>query len=127
MLLNNVRVNSTNWFGTMLDTGALWFGRHQHPSFPYDLVGSLSEMRIYNRALSDSEVQQLYTYESGTCLLITSQPRNQVGYWGKSVAFTVGAVGVQPLSYQWQKDTVPIAGATGSSLVMTNLQMADAG
>jgi hypothetical protein len=31
------------------------------------------------------------------------------------------------LSYQWQKDTVPIAGAIGSSLVLTNLQMADAG
>ncbi len=95
----------------------------------YFFKGVIDDLRLYNRALSDSEVQQLYLYESTACPvpLITSQPRNQVGYWGMSVTFTVGAVGVPPLSYQWQKDTVAIAGATGSSLVLTNLQMADAG
>jgi hypothetical protein len=93
----------------------------------YYFKGAIDDLRFYNRALSDSEVQQLYLYESSNCARITSQPRAQVGYWGKSVTFTAGAEGSPPLSYQWQKDTVAIDGATGSSLVLTNLQMADAG
>ena len=59
--------------------------------------------------------------------LITSQPQDQVGYWGKSATFTVTAAGAAPLAYQWQKNSVPIAGGPGSSLVVTNLQAADAG
>lgn len=65
MFLNDALVVSNTVVGTTLDTGALWFGRHQMASGPYDLLGSLSETRIYNRALSASDVQQLYAYESG--------------------------------------------------------------
>ena len=65
MFLNGSLVASNSVSGTTLDTGALWFGRHQMESGHYDLLGSLSETRIYNRALSVSEVQQLYVYESG--------------------------------------------------------------
>jgi hypothetical protein len=104
-------------------------GIYDYAPGPYQgFNGAIDDVRIYNRALSDSEVQQLYLYEA-TCPLprITSQPRNQVGYWGKSVTFTVRAAGVTPLSYQWQKDSVPLAGATGSSLVLTNLQATNAG
>jgi len=95
----------------------------------YFFKGSIDDLRLYDRALSDTEVQQLYLYESSTCPapLINSQPQNRVGYWGKSTTFTVEAVGVPPLSYQWQKNGVTIAGATDSSLVLTNLQAADAG
>jgi len=126
MFLNNVRLISTNVVATCLDAGSLWFGRHQGTG--YDLVGSLSEMRIYNRGLSDFEVQQLYAIESPpTAPFITSQPRGQVGYWGKSVIFTVTAAGSVPLSYQWLKDNAPIGGASESSLVLTNLQLTNAG
>ena len=58
---------------------------------------------------------------------ITSQPRGQVGYWGKSVTFSVGAVGSPSLHYQWLRDTAPIEGASGSSLLLTNLQATNAG
>ena len=51
----------------------------------YFFKGVMDDLRFYNRALSDSEVQQLYLHEA-TCPgpHITSQPRNQVGYWGKA-------------------------------------------
>jgi hypothetical protein len=100
-----------------------------HRTSYYPLVGGVDDIRIYNRALSDSEVQQLYHFESSSCPVpfITSQPRGQVSYWGKSGTFSVTAVTNTPLSYQWQKDTVPIAGATGSSLILTNLQATNAG
>ena len=37
------------------------------------------------------------------------------------------ADGADPLSYQWKKGGVDIAGATGSSLTLANLQLSDAG
>jgi hypothetical protein len=58
---------------------------------------------------------------------ITSQPQSQVGYLGQSVVFNVSALGDPPLHYQWLKDVTPIGGATGSSLVLTNLQFTNAG
>jgi hypothetical protein len=60
-------------------------------------------------------------------LSITEQPRSQVGYSGKSVNFNVTASGSPLPSYQWQKDGAAIAGATDSSLVLTNLQTTNAG
>jgi hypothetical protein len=63
----------------------------------------------------------------GSPPIITEQPMSQVGYWGKSVAFTVAATNSPPFGYQWQKDGAPITGATARSLALTNLQGSDAG
>lgn len=65
MFLDGVLIasNSASTVGTTLDAGSLWLGREEG-GLTYDLVGSLSGIRIYNRALSSSEVQQLYQYES---------------------------------------------------------------
>ena len=63
MFLNNILVASNTVVGTASDTGALWFGNHQSWA-TYFLRGSLSNIRIYNRALSSDEVAQLYAYES---------------------------------------------------------------
>jgi hypothetical protein len=108
-------------------------GNVQAPGqFNFPFKGRIDELSVYNRALSAAEIQGIYNAGSAgkcgpPCPYFKVQPRSQVGYWGKSVSFTVTAGGDAPLSYQWQKDTVPIAGATGSSLVLTNLQMADEG
>jgi hypothetical protein len=93
-------------------------------------LGSIDEVSVYNRALSGAEIQSIYNADgAGKCSVpyIMVQPRSQVGYWGKSVMFTVTVGGAAPLSYQWRKADVPIGSATGSSLVLTNLQLADAG
>ena len=45
---------------------------------------------------------------------------------GDTATFTVVATGTAPLTYQWQKNGVPITDATGVSLVLTNLQPTDA-
>ncbi len=63
----------------------------------------------------------------GSPPIITEQPMSQVGYWGKSVAFTVAATNSPPFGYQWQKDGAPITGAGDASLVLTNLQATNAG
>ncbi len=47
---------------------------------------------------------------------ITTQPASQTLLEGGTISLVVGAAGQQPLSYQWQSNTVEIAGATASSL-----------
>src|SRR6266478_2013892 len=46
---------------------------------------------------------------------ITSQPASQTVTMGQAASFSVAATGTAPLSYQWQKNTVAISGATSSS------------
>src|SRR5260221_501850 len=45
---------------------------------------------------------------------ITTQPASQTVTAGQTASFTVVATGTAPLSYQWQKGGVNIAGATAS-------------
>jgi hypothetical protein len=129
VLQDSVPVSNENlWVSAFPLNSSL--GSYHYAGGPYEWFrGKLDDFRVYTRALSTSEVQQLYAYESNTCPapIITSQPRGQVGYWGKSVTLSVTAVGVPPLSYQWLKGGTPIDGGSGSSLVLTNLQLNDAG
>jgi hypothetical protein len=93
-------------------------------------AGLIDEASVYNRALSATEIQAIYDAGSaGKCQppIITTQPQPQVGYWGKGATFNVRASGGEPLYYQWLKENTPIAGATNSSLVLTNLQTTSAG
>lgn len=46
---------------------------------------------------------------------ITTQPASQTVTTGQTATFTVAATGTSPLSYQWRKNSVAIAGATSSS------------
>ena len=59
--------------------------------------------------------------------LITVQPASQTRSPGDSVTLSVKAAGTPPLRYQWRKDGDAQAGATQSSLTLTNLQVSDAG
>lgn len=58
---------------------------------------------------------------------IVTQPWNQLAYGGFSTTISVGAVGAQPLAYQWLFNGSPILGATNAFVDLTNLQPADAG
>jgi hypothetical protein len=96
----------------------------------FTFYGAVDEVSVYNRALAAFEIQAIYKADNaGKCAVpvITAQPRGQVGYWGKIVTLTVTAAGTTPLSYQWLKNGTPVVGASGSSLVLTNLQLTDAG
>lgn len=58
---------------------------------------------------------------------IVTQPVAQVANVGSKVTFSVTATGTAPLSYQWLKDGVAIAGATSATLDLTNVQGTDSG
>jgi len=91
--------------------------------------GLLDEVRVYSRALSDAEVQALYLYESPPIKvpLITHQPSNQSVFVGSSAAFSVTALGADPITYQWLKGGSPIPEATNAILALTNVQPAEVG
>jgi pectate lyase len=56
-----------------------------------------------------------------------SQPASQVVLIGGTASFTASAAGTAPISYQWNKDSLPIPGATSSTLTLTNVQPGDDG
>lgn len=98
-----------------------------------NFTGLLDEVSIYSRALTASEFAAIYAAgNAGKCkstpLAIVTQPQSQLGYWGKSVSFSVSATnGAPPYGYQWQKDGMAISDATNSVLVLANLQVTNAG
>jgi Immunoglobulin domain len=58
--------------------------------------------------------------------IITSEPLTQNVNVGASVTFTVATSGTPVPTLQWLKNSVPIAGATGNSFVLTNVTATDA-
>jgi len=69
-----------------------------------------------------------YVILDGTAVpVITVQPTSQSAGVGQSVTFTVGAAGGSPFSYQWLRNGVELAGATGPNHTIASLQVADAG
>jgi hypothetical protein len=58
---------------------------------------------------------------------ITTQPGDQRALEGQSASFAVVAAGRPPLTYQWLFDETNIAGATNSTLTLTNIQLTQAG
>jgi alpha-tubulin suppressor-like RCC1 family protein len=58
---------------------------------------------------------------------ITSQPLSQSVALGATVALTPAVSGTAPLGYQWWKDGSLLAGATSSSLTLTNAQITNSG
>jgi uncharacterized delta-60 repeat protein len=58
---------------------------------------------------------------------ILLQPRSQTVEVGMEVSFSVVATNYLPLTYQWQFNSVDIAGATNATLTLPNVQLPDAG
>jgi hypothetical protein len=98
-----------------------------------NFAGLLDEFSIYNRALSGSEIYAIYlAHGSGKCApppLITQQPHpaSQTATAGDTATFTVNAASLWPLNYQWNFKGTNLAGATGSSLTLTDVQVTNAG
>ena len=83
---------------------------------------SVDDVRIYNRALSNSEVEQLYMSETNAQpLQIINQPTSRTIAEGADVEFSTIAEGTEPISYQWQFNGDDIQGANESVLRLENV------
>ncbi len=79
-----------------------------------------------NTSTEDGNLWKIIYTGSGAPL-VTLQPEDQLAVVGEDATFQVSASGSTPISYQWQKDQVDLAGATESTLVYTAATMADDG
>lgn len=75
--------------------------------------------------LSTTSGSAVLTVSAG--IQIATQPQSQSVGVGQSATFSVSATGTAPLSYQWYRGGVAIAGATAASYTFANAQLADSG
>lgn len=59
--------------------------------------------------------------------MITNPPASESVLYGGTAAFVVGATGTPPLAYQWLFGSIPIAGATNSTLSIPDVTLSSAG
>ena len=94
-----------------------------------DIVGLETgpDGNLYYLARNGSALFKIVYTAASSAPVITAQPQDQAVALGASATFSVAAGGSTPLSYQWQKDGVNIAGATASSYPIASVAAADAG
>ena len=96
--------------------------------------GQLDDIGLWNRALTLTEIQNLY-YSCLASDTITTQPTNQVGTIGNSRNFSFSRLGTS-INYQWQSSAVNLGwqnvpnanqynGANTNSLTISNLNISN--
>ncbi len=71
--------------------------------------------------------QVLLTVQAAVAPTIVTQPQSQSVLVNNAVTFSVVAGGTPPFTYQWQKGSAPISGATASTFTLPAVQSTDAG
>ena len=83
------------------------------------LVGYLSEAMLIRGTITSNDLVNAGNYLAAKYGIapvnITEEPASLTANAGSQATFWVGASGMQPFSYQWYSNNVPIAGATGMS------------
>lgn len=118
--VNTIRANSRS-----SNTNDVKIGLGDTPETGFS--GQIDDIRIYNRALSNSEIKSLYSYESTppNPVNITSQPASIITDLGKDVSFSVSATNAT--TYQWFKDGRILTGETNSDIHITYPQFNQTG
>ena len=82
-------------------------------------LGAIDEVRFYNKVLNTTEINELLSNP----FVITTQPQSVCAVLGGSATFTIATQGA--VSYQWQKNSVNISGATSATYTINNIQSND--
>jgi alpha-tubulin suppressor-like RCC1 family protein len=77
-------------------------------------------------AIAAGEVDSLALLGDGSPVIL-QRPFTGLLYSGMTATLSVGVVGASPLSYQWQLSGTNLAGATNSTITLTNVQTVNAG
>jgi len=103
--------------------------RETSPSSGYNLPfkGVIDDVRIYDYALSASQVAQLYNGAGPMTPIFHRQVEGASLRVGDSWTFFAIADGIDPLRFQWQKNGVNIPGATTTILALSDLRVKDGG
>src|SRR5207244_4083060 len=94
------------------------------------LAGAMDEATLYARALGPAEIRAIMLSRgTGKCKeppSIVAQPAAARVNEGGAALFAVTAAGNPILKYQWRRNGTNLPGATGASLILTNVQLAQA-
>ncbi len=125
-------VQETNVLGSFSqNTDAVWIGNNiGNNNGDNYWPGMISDVTLFNRALSSAEVASLYSAATNTspaALAIVGQPVPKWPLPGKPLTLTVSPTGPQPFSYEWHRAGIPIPGATRQSYTIAALSPGDAG
>lgn len=86
------------------------------------------DQRGWPRPLGAAADIGAYEFDAAGTPSISTTPLSQTAEVGDNVHFGVGAFGATPLSYQWFfNSTTTLSGSTGSDLLLSNLQLSQAG
>jgi hypothetical protein len=122
--------------GFLKYTTAQYYDNAQHPvvsignlrGYGYHSArGTFDDIRIYNRALSGTEVRALYNYESTPAIqspVFLVQPQSQSVTAGNDAIFCVTLKDAGTYNYQWQFNEQNIAGATLSCYTVNSVTAA---
>ncbi|HMD09536.1 MAG TPA: hypothetical protein VKH63_18545 [Candidatus Acidoferrum sp.] len=90
--------------------------------------GAKFEVIVSNTAGTQTSAMATLTVSAlAVAPTITTQPANQSVNVGQTATFSVTAAGTAPVSYQWQKNTANINGATSSSYTTPTTAITDNG
>jgi hypothetical protein len=110
--------------------GAVIIGSELDQNPDRNWCGMLDDVAMFSGALTQDQVRTVMSGDFSGFLggpaHILSQPQNKTVPVGATASFTVGAAG-QSLQYQWYRNNTQVAGATNASLVLANVQFAQAG
>lgn len=84
-------------------------------------LGGIDEVAVFNRALSDSQVANLYFTGSHRPPVIATQPPSTNLFEGGTLSVCVEAFGAPPLSYKWFYFGTEVSGQTGPCLTIPNV------
>lgn len=119
--------------GDISAEGPLFIGSQDNALIGTLFKGIIDEFSLYNRELTSAEINSVYLASNlGKAIelfppVITEQPASREVAQGKDVTINVEVTGTPPVAYQWTFNGTNIAGATGSQLVLNNVQLTNAG
>ncbi|MGE3163876.1 MAG: immunoglobulin domain-containing protein [Planctomycetota bacterium] len=100
-------------------------------TYLHDGSSSTSDSFTYTVRDTDGAISNagtvVMTIDSCTGVAITGQPGGTTVCAGDNVTLNVATSGTAPVSYQWRRNGVNVAGATSASLALTNVTVASAG
>lgn len=108
-------------------------GAIQRAAVSHWFKGAVDELALWNRALTQAEVQSLLSASIETPVVksapfFTIQPTIPSGVLiGDNLTLSAGVGGSPGINLQWYKNNDPITDATGTSLALSNVTIADNG